>query len=207
MRTLFSYRLYILLLALVTYLVLPTVKMVTVTWYTAVLVLLVAVLRISPVYSYSAGAREESCYNMEAAHVDTISGSNRSSTDCFQFGAIFCPFSLEVVAKVDYENDRTVIDDGEITTYECDEVYEGKQQLQATVFYIIINYPHTTVLVTTSQNQFEGYMLEARATTESGDFEETSTIWGEWLAGPSDPYHSVDCNRNRDSTEAVVVRT
>ena len=49
-------------------------------------------------------------------------------------------------------------------------------------------------------------MLEARATTESGDFEETSTIWGEWLFDEGDPYHTVDCNRDRDSTETVFVR-
>ena len=67
--------------------------------------------------------------------------------------------------------------------------------------------PCTTVFVATSQNQFEGYMLEARETTTSGDFEETSTIWGEWQVGPSDLYHTVDCNRNKDSAETVVVRT
>ena len=82
-------------------------------------------LCVPSVYSYSAGAREESCYNMQAAHVDTISGNNRSSNDCFQFGA--CQFSLEVVALVN-SDDRTVIDDGTITTYECGKDYEGKLQ-------------------------------------------------------------------------------
>ena len=51
-------------------------------------------------------------------------------------------------------------------------------------------------------------MLEARATTASGEFEENSTIWGKWQVEPSDTYHTVDCNRSKDSTETetVVVR-
>ena len=101
-------------------------KMVTICYSCAALVLL-TVLCVPSVYSYSAGAREESCYNMEAAHVDTISGNNRSSNDCFQFGA--CQFSVEVVGKVDFGSGSG--DGGStgtpesITTYECDQVYEG----------------------------------------------------------------------------------
>ena len=82
-------------------------------------------LCVPSVYCYSAGAREESCYNMEAIHLDTLTGTNRSSNDCFQFGA--CQFSLELIAQVN-SDDRTVIDDGTITTYECGKDYEGKQQ-------------------------------------------------------------------------------
>ena len=102
-------------------------KMVTICYSCAALVLL-TVLCVPSVYSYSAGAREESCYNMEAAHVDSISGNNEPSNDCFELEpAIPCQFSVELIALVN-SDDRTVIDDGTITTYECGQVYEGKQQ-------------------------------------------------------------------------------
>ena len=90
---------------------------------TCALLVLLTVLCVPSVYGYSAGAREESCYNMEAAHIDTLTEMNVSSFDCFQFGD--CQFAVDVLAKVDYDDQRAVID-MEISSYECGEVYQSK---------------------------------------------------------------------------------
>ena len=90
---------------------------------TCALLVLLTVLCVPSVYGYSAGAREESCYNMEAAHVNTLTVMNVSSNNCFQFGD--CQFTLDVLAKVDYDDRRAEID-VDISSYECGEVYQSK---------------------------------------------------------------------------------
>ena len=81
------------------------------------------------------------------------------------------------------------------------------------VFYLFIdNYPFfsTVQLISTSVAAFEGFMVEARNSTEYFDI--GSTIWGTWMTDPNllgsgyDPdmnllYHTVECNRSLTSSE------
>ncbi len=60
------------------------------------------------------------------------------------------------------------------------------------------------MFLSSSQNPFEGYLVEARASNVSGEFDPTSTIWGEWITNGSDLYHGVMCNRSStDSSEGL----
>lgn len=52
-----------------------------------------------------------------------------------------------------------------------------------------------------SQNTFEGYLVEARESNTSGDFAESSSIWGTWLQYQSSPYHALHCNRSSTSQD------
>ena len=92
-------------------------------------------------------------------------------------------------------------------------VYRVKVCLFMFVFYLFIdNYPFcfTVQLISTSTATFEGFMVEARNSTEYFDI--GSTIWGTWITDPNllgsgyDPnmnllYHTVECNRSLTSSE------
>ena len=75
---------------------------------------------------------------------------------------------------------------------------------------IHIDFLSTVQLISTSTATFEGFMVEARNSTE--DFEIGSTIWGTWvtdlnlLGSGYDPgmnllYHTVECNRSLTSSD------
>ena len=58
---------------------------------------------------------------------------------------------------------------------------------------------HTVRLSSQPGSTFDGFMVEARESTDS--FDEGSTIWGTWVPDPSDAnYHAVTCNRSNDSS-------
>ena len=81
------------------------------------------------------------------------------------------------------------------------------------VFSLFIHIPFLPIvrLISTSTATFEGFMVEARNSTE--DFEIGSTIWGTWVidlnplesSGFSPDmnllYHTVECNRSLTSSE------
>ncbi len=83
--------------------------------------LLGVVLLLAPsALAYGDGARSESCYDMMTNHTDTFSGRLAPPFSC----EAPCQFSIQVVARVDNENNRMRVEEN-TTTYECDAVYEG----------------------------------------------------------------------------------
>ncbi len=79
---------------------------------------------IPSVLAYSTGATNESCYNLGVVHVDSFSGMPANPVNCAQLQ--WCQFSIEVVATVVSETNRTRVTEGNISTYDCDTTYEGK---------------------------------------------------------------------------------
>ena len=80
------------------------------------------------------------------------------------------------------------------------------------VFSLFIHIPFlpTVQLTSTLGSTFEGFMVEARESTEA--FDNGSTIWGTWITDLNqmgsgfDPnmnllYHTVECNRSLTSSE------
>ena len=73
--------------------------------------------------------------------------------------------------------------------------------------FIHIPFLPTVQLTSTLSSTFEGFMVEARESTEAFDI--GSTIWGTWvtdLGSGFDPnmnllYHTVECNRSLTSSE------
>ena len=76
--------------------------------------------------------------------------------------------------------------------------------------FIHIPFLPTVQLTSTSSSTFEGFMVEARESTEA--FDSGSTIWGTWVTDLNqmgsgfDPsmnllYHTVECNRSLTSSE------
>ena len=71
-----------------------------------------------------------------------------------------------------------------------------------TISFYTYTHTHTrTVSIVAVNKIFEGYMVEARESTQSGSFGVNSSIWGEWVYNETDPYHSVNCLRSMNSTD------
>ncbi len=77
---------------------------------------------IPSVLAHSTGAQSESCYNLGVVHVDSFTGMPANPVNCGQS----CQYSIEVVATVVSETNRTRVTEGNISTYDCDTTYEGK---------------------------------------------------------------------------------
>ena len=160
--------------------------------------------------SYRDGARSESCYNMLVMHTNFI-GQTVSPSECSNP----CPYDLRVVGRLNAENTLNPME----TTYQFGEVYHCKwavYRVQMCLFmfvfslFIHIYFLPTVQLTSTMGSAFEGFMVEARESTEA--FDNGSTIWGAWvtdLGSGFDPsmnllYHTVECNRSLTSSEETL---
>jgi len=144
-------------------------------------VLALAAVHVPLVEGYRNGAREESCYNMNVEHENAFLPPDRRIVPP-QVCDDPCFYSMEMEAQVD-EITQERIPGANLSTYQCGQVYE------------LLLYSQE------SQNTFEGYLVEARESNTSGDFAESSSIWGTWLQYQSSPYHTLHCNRSSTSQD------
>jgi len=144
-------------------------------------VLALAAVHVPLVEGYRNGAREESCYNMNVEHENAFLPPGRRIVPP-QVCNDPCFYSMMVAAQVD-ELTQARIPGANLSTYQCGQVYE------------LLLYSQE------SQNTFEGYLVEARESNTSGDFAESSSIWGTWLQYQSSPYHALHCNRSSTSQD------
>ncbi len=78
---------------------------------------------VSPATAYRDGARSESCYNMLTNHSNTFSGM--PMMDPAEECGVPCPFSIEVVARVNDEDSREHVEEP-VSAFNCGAVYEGR---------------------------------------------------------------------------------
>ena len=142
--------------------------------------------------AHRTGALAESCYGHEIDH------SNPENPPAFKQDCISnCRYDLILTGRVDEESLQLL--EQNVTVFECGLVYSCKF-ITADRYYLQRDSVNTHSLFThlgvLTPSTNIGYFIQARSSSE---FDENSSIWGEWLDDSNFLYQVVECQRNKSS--------